>query len=375
MKVRYFILLCFTVIFSACNESNSKTVDGSDSTVSKQADSPEILYSFAFVGCNRVDRHDTDKKEATDASTANLSALKRIYTDISNLERQPELFFFLGDLVLGESTLENLDSQLEAWVKLYTNKSFSAISDSSIEMVAVPGNHEMLTYADHGIPNHSEWPLQGATAIWMKHMQPFLPSDREYISGLDSLINQATFSFVRNHIGFIVMNTDTYNAPTKENPYGLEGIIPLQWISDKVKAYQADESIEHIFVLGHKPYYVGGQPQTGHKGLPQGPELWPLLQEHQVLAMLSAHEHDYQRMQPQGEGTYQIIAGNGGSPYGGATFFGYTIINILSNGEVELQSKGFDIGEPYYQAVPENKMTVRDSTILSWTKNANSYVK
>ena len=71
----------------------------------------------------------------------------------------------------------------------------------------------------------------------------------------------------------------------------------------------------------------------------------------------------------------QIIAGNGGSPYGGATFFGYTIINILSNGEVELQSKGFDIGEPYYQAVPENKMTVRDSTILTWTKNANPYVK
>lgn len=373
--MQFYTILCITAICFACIESNKKAAGSSDLTESNQAETSEILYSFAFVGCNRVDYTDRNNLEATDVTTANLSALKRIYRDISNLKRQPELFFFLGDLVLGESTLENLDSQLEAWVKLYKNKAFSPISDSSIEMVAVPGNHEMLTYADYGIPNQTEWPLKGATAIWMKHMQPFIPSDREQITGPDSLDNQATFTFTRDHIGFIIMNTDTYNAPTKENPYGEEGMIPLQWISDKIKVFQADESIEHIFVLGHKPYYVGGQPETGHRGLPQGPELWPLLQEHQVLAMLSAHEHDYQRMQPQGEGTYQIIAGNGGSPNGGATFFGYTIINILRNGEVELLSKGFDIGDPYYQDVPENKITIRDSTILTWTKNANPYVK
>lgn len=83
--------------------------------------------------------------------------------------------------------------------------------------------------------------------------------------------------------------------------------------------------------------------------------------------MLSAHVHDYEREQPGDEGTYQIIAGNGGSP-GEATFFGYTIINILSNGEVELESRGFNIGNPYYKAAPENPMTSRDNTILTWEK-------
>ncbi|WP_299253440.1 hypothetical protein [uncultured Aquimarina sp.] len=36
--------------------------------------------------------------------------------------------------------------------------------------------------------------------------------------------------------------------------------------------------------------------------------------------MLSAYVHDYQRMQPKGKGTYQIIAGNCGSD-GSADFF------------------------------------------------------
>ncbi|WP_378174790.1 hypothetical protein [Aquimarina sp. SS2-1] len=88
--------------------------------------------------------------------------------------------------------------------------------------------------------------------------------------------------------------------------------------------------------------------------------------------MLSAHVHDYQRMQPNGEGTYQIIAGNGGSD-GPAAFFGYSTINIMSNGEVQFISRGFDKGSPYYQDVPENVMKVQDSTTLTWSKNHNPY--
>lgn len=336
---------------------------------------PTIVSSFVFVGCNRVDRSDKNNSAATDASTANLAALKRIYKDITELEHQPELFFFLGDLVLGESTLTNLEDQLSAWVQLYENTAFSKISTSGIELVAVPGNHEMLTYADYGVSGHDEWPLKGATDIWMKYMSPYIPTDCEHISGPDALNNRATFSFVRNNIGFVVMNTDTYNAPTKESPYGLEGQIPLKWIETKVKAFQADPTVKHIFVLGHKPYYVKGQPQTGHEGIPDGPKLWPLLYESRVAAMLSAHVHDYYREQPNGDGTYQIIAGNGGSP-GTAKFFGYSIISILSDGTLELESRGYKINTdaPYYKAMPENAIEVKDQTILTWEKNSHPYV-
>lgn len=381
MKRSYYGLILFLIfVVNSCDSSNSSSQDDTTSstdtiggnTIDEEKE-VTILSSFVFVGCNRVGRQDKDNTDATNATSANLSVLKRIYADIANLENKPSQFFFLGDLVLGESTLSNLDGQLDAWVKLYNDTKFSKISTSEIELVAVPGNHEMLTYADHDIPGHTEWPLKGATEIWMKYMSPYIPSDCEHISGKDSLNNQMTFSFVRGNVGFVVMNTDTYNKPTKTNPYGLEGIIPTKWIAKKVKEFRADAKIDHIFVLGHKPYYVGGQAETGHAGLPEGLVLWPLLRQSRVIAMLSAHVHDYQRMQPGGEGTYQIIAGNGGSPDGAATFFGYTIINILSDGEVELQSRGFNIGTPYYAAVPENPMTLRDNTILTWAKNANPY--
>lgn len=232
-RLTYCLFVLLFIALNSCNTPTSKeenTTEEVSKTVEKETTEPSILSSFVFVGCNRVDRHDKDKTEATNASTANLSALKRIYDDITTLEHQPELFFFLGDMVLAESTLDNLNVQLAAWVELYKNPEFSKISESGIELVAVPGNHEMLTYTDHGIPHHDEWPLKGATDIWMKYMSPYIPADCEHINGPDSLENRATFSFVRNNVGFVVMNTDTYNSPTKTNPYGLEGVIPVDWI-------------------------------------------------------------------------------------------------------------------------------------------------
>ncbi|CAM1358985.1 metallophosphoesterase family protein [Tenacibaculum xiamenense] len=370
MKKLIMLVAIGAICIYSCQNKQKKT---SSSTTTLQVQSKDsVLFSFVFLGCNRVDRHQQGDSTATNASTANLSAMKRIWTEISALERKPDLFFFLGDMVLGETDTTNLENQLVAWKKLYCDVDFSPISLSKIEMVAVPGNHEMLYWHDYNVPHHDEWPLKGATEIWMNEMEEFMPEDREVVTGNDSINNQMTFSFVRQNIGFILMNTDTYNEPTKENPYGLEGQIPTQWIVNKVKEYKDNPSIDHVFVLGHKPYYVSGKPKTGHKGLPEGPILWPKLEENHVVAMLSAHLHDYQRMQPGGKGTYQIIAGNAGSP-GEAKFFGYSKIDILNNGEVKLTSMGYNIGNPYYKAVPENPSTLRDSTTLTWEANKNPY--
>ncbi len=89
--------------------------------------------------------------------------------------------------------------------------------------------------------------------------------------------------------------------------------------------------------------------------------------------MLSAHVHDYQRMQPGGDSTYQVIAGNGGSK-GQAAFFGYSTINVYSSGKVQLVSKGFTKGNPYYSPTsPEAPFDIKDSTYLTFTPNANPY--
>lgn len=342
-----------------------------------------VVYSFVFVGCNRVQHGDEKNKSATNASSANLYALQRIYTEIAGEKRKPELFFFLGDMVTAEEQdTTKLHNQLDAWLKQYYNTSFSPISTSGIELVTVPGNHESLySYRNKTLPNgqpdpnyDKEFPEKGATEIWMRYMNKFIPANAERVSGPDSLNNRATFSFVRKNIAFVVMNTDTYNDP-EGNGLGHEGLIPSDWINTQVKKYRADKSIEHIFVLGHKPYYVNNLPDTSHEGLWKGPEIWPTLESEHVVAMLSAHMHDYQRVQPAGTGTYQVIAGNGGSQ-GSATFFGYSRIDILQSGKVRLVSRGYncvDDKDNYWKPQPQNPFTTRDSTILSWAANANPY--
>ncbi|MGB3467802.1 MAG: metallophosphoesterase, partial [Cyclobacteriaceae bacterium] len=239
-----------------------------------------------------------------------------------------------------------------------------------IEMVAVPGNHEML-YSRKVNDEWKEFPLAFSTDVWMKHMADYMPAKRDHVTGSDSLVNRMTFSFIRKNIGFIVMNTDTYNSPTPNSKYGKEGLIPLSWVLNKIQEYQQLGSVEHIFLLGHRPYYVNGNPVVDHAGLPDGPVLWPAMNKAGVTALLSAHVHDYQRYQPGGKGAYQIIAGNAGSD-GEATFFGYTTINVHKSGKTRLIAKGFDIGDPY-TTVTDGSSTIRDSTTLLLSKNGNPY--
>jgi hypothetical protein len=364
MKKSLFVLP-FMLLLIYCN--NAGKPEQSQAKPAIQVSKDSILFSFVFVGCNRLDHKDVAKQQPYDGSTANRAVLKWIFDQVMQLPHKPEQFFFLGDIVLGETDTTTLDGQLKAWVNLYQDKGFSNFQNSGIEFIAIPGNHEMLYAGQH----HKEWPLNGATDVWMKSMGGFMPKDRDQVPD-KSGNSRMTFAFKRHNVGFIVMNTDTYNEPTAQNPNGLEGIVDTQWIVDKVKQYRADKSIEHIFVLGHKPCYVDNQLETGHDGLPEGPILWPVLTQSHVCAMLSAHVHDYQRMQPGNTGTYQIIAGNGGSS-GQAAFYGFTLINVLKNGNIELKSIGFDKGNPYYTVPANAEAVVQDSSILTWSTNSNPY--
>ncbi len=383
MKIRHVLSVCIlSIVFHSCksNTDANTATDVATEVISEEniaEDTP--IFSFSFMGCNRVNSGD-----AVDSipSTANKYALQRIFKELTVTQDQPELFFFLGDLVLAETTLPNLDSQLKAWESLYKSDAFSS---SGIELVAVPGNHEML-YAKKVKTKHhkngkwKEFPLKGSTDIWLNYMKPYMPSGRVTAPSSDTMDNRLTFAFKRHNVGFIVMNSDTYNPDSPDNPHGLglEGQVPAQWVTDQVKAYKADASVEHIFVLAHRPYYVDGKTETGHHGLPQGPELWPVFQENHVAALLSAHVHDYQRWQPindnLGGGTYQIVAGNGGSE-GAAPFFGYSTITVMKSGKLEFDSVGFCIGDPYTAAVPENPTISRDKITLTWAKNPMEFAQ
>ncbi|NQY08078.1 MAG: metallophosphoesterase [Flavobacteriales bacterium] len=365
MKISTYLLL-IVLAFSLSNCSHS----GENSEPTTETEKIDTLFTFTFLGCNRVSYSDQKLPAATNSTTANVTALKRIFNKIGGESHKPDLFFFLGDMVMAENDSIALDTQLIAWVEQYNDPAFSKMAKAGIEMVAIPGNHEILYFDTE---NHGEYPLKGATETWIKHMSKYMPDDRKHVTGADSVVNQMTFSFVRNNVAFVMMNTDTYNEGTKLNPLGLEGQIPTDWIIKKVQHYSTQPGVDHIFVMGHKPYYINCKGFTGHAGFPEGPKLWPAIDKAGAVAMLSAHRHEYLRSQPGGKGTYQIIAGNGGSK-GQATFFGYSTIHILSNGDVKLISEGFDIGNPYYAGVPNNLFTLRDSTTLTRTANANPYL-
>lgn len=314
-----------TMLFVALSCNNSPSAPQStknDTLVSASTDS--IAYSFAFLGCNR-------EGHASNPSTADTAILNAIMADILSQQRQPDALFFLGDLVLGETDTATLDRQLSHWVPLIKSYRLPA----SMELVALPGNHEMLKNL-----HYKETPLYGTTSVWMRHMGRFMPLDREKVTPDPEGYNQMTFAFSRKGIGFIAMNTDTYN----ETP-GKEGMINKAWVESKIQSYC--DSFSLVFVLSHKPAFSYGQFQTGHSGFPDSKSIMNVMNAGHAVALLSAHVHDYQRWQPLGSGPYQIIAGNGGSPLDGSAlnpYFGYSIINVLKSGRVALRTRGLASG-------------------------------
>jgi hypothetical protein len=85
--------------------------------------------------------------------------------------------------------------------------------------------------------------------------------------------------------------------------------------------------------------------------------------------MLSAHVHQYQRLQPNGK-TYQLVAGNGGSAAYDSippAFFGYTRINVWASGRIEMISEGYDSPAMYTYPVKNPKWSIRDSLFdMNW---------
>lgn len=385
MKHITFYLSAF-VLIAGCSSDDHDTGPDNDpgDTVTSNAPTPSVVilpehevhpdsveFSFVFVGCNRVG-YSQQFKPGTNASSANLHQLQRTWQEVSAMNPKPKYFFFLGDLVEAEANLDSLYNQLPAWIAEYDDPNFSPIKTSGIEMVAVPGNHEMLYYDTH---NDWEYPLTGATEVWNEYMDKYMPSAPLNRITTDSVANSQTYSFDHGSVHFIVMNTDTYNEDS------LIGQIPNGWIQQDIINARQNPNTRHIFLLGHKPSYVGNSYGDTRENIDSTltNQLWPVMKSNQVEAMLSAHNHQYCRSQPT-DASYQIIAGNGGSPYTPTIseerqFFGYSVIHVMKNGQVHLQSLGRSIPmNNILEPIPDSvKTTVRDAADISWGTHATPY--
>lgn len=359
MRTPYCTLLLLIVLggfFSRCTEPQSPPEIELD-RINDFLVQDSVLFSFAFVGCNRIDRGDRHKEAANkNGSTANVPVLNRIFEDIDALPKTPDLFFFLGDLVLGETNTNKLNSELAAWKTFYQD----SLARRNMELVAVPGNHEMLYYEQS---DGNEYPLNGATDVWLQYMNEYMPTSRTTAPSTDSMDNKLTFSFTRGNVGFVVMNTDTYNPPNNEHPFGAESRVPIDWINKELARLQRKPDIEHVFVLGHKPHYISKTDTAqGHDGIHDGEKIWQQMENTHALAMLSAHKHWYDCFQVDDKVT-QVIAGNGGSTM--PKEFGYSLIQIMQSGKVELISKGYKVTHPYY-GENNNPFHTKPTVELNW---------
>jgi len=325
-------------------------------------------YRFVVVGCNRVNPGD-----APGPSTANVYHLNRTFLEVSQLSPLPKYFFFAGDLidgVGGSNDTAGLLSEYTGWKQLYAN---SSLSDSGVQMVTIMGNHE-----SESSDNSLAYPAAERTFI--RNMSEFIignngPKALGLTAGTDSLItdqSQLTYSFNYKNLStkndhFVIINTDAVGRDWK---------APFVWVNNDVTAARQASSTRHIFVMGHKPAYPS--PITPTDGLVMYPYqrnmFWNALQNNRAEAMFAAHNHNwdtvhYNYNQPA-LSTWQVIAGNGGSPISGAwsdPYYGYTVVNVYTNGQVTVQNYGRDINPNAYTAsIPTVLTTLKGTFNITW---------
>jgi hypothetical protein len=329
----------------------------SDKSTAPAVNPNGVAYSFVVVGCNRLAATET----LGVASTANVQELNRTFSDIAALNPKPNFFFFDGDLVLGyTSDSTALDRELQAWVALYKA---SPLAGSSVELVAIPGNHETQ--------NAAKISTAPGERVWLRDLAPYITrgGNGPGVGGADALQtdqSKLTYSFDYQDAHFVTLNTD---------PVGKDWHVPAYWAAEDIAAAKA-RGQKHVFAIGHKPAYPYPTVPTDGLVMDQVARdaFWSILQTNQVEAMFSAHNHMAYRSQPTGH-TWMVIAGNGGTPIeatvdptipGTGTWFGFTLVTVTNSGRVFSKNYGRDVPAAGYATAPTVATTMRDSVEITW---------
>lgn len=304
-----------------------------------------IVSSFAFFGCNRVDKEDWNPKE--NPSSANLPQLRRTFSDLSALQRIPRYVFGGGDLVLGyaDDRGETTHAQLVAWKSEYDRSPLAG----KTTFLPVAGNHELNKKTKKGkLPNA---PTVDMWNRWLRESGFPQPSangpkpkdaDKDRVAGDQSRLN---YSFDDHGVRYVVLNTDTLTSEPDPKTGTKVAWIPANWAKSDIERAQHRKSTIAIFLIGHRNL-VDPTNCTGDSPIDKQPGeilLKALRDNDKVKAYVCAHVHASDIRNLGGKsGAYQIIAGNGGSslepdwkPSNG-TFFGYVRLETYRSGRVLL---------------------------------------
>ena len=324
----------------------------------------ESVYRFAFIGCNRLG---FEVDIAKNPSTANVQQLKNTFREVARMEPRPTHFFFVGDLILGYTGWLSSVDQLKAWKGLYEQ---SELPRSGVTLVPVMGNHEaLLSIQDEKTKEWTDYPNPPGVLAWKYVMKPLLKwrdGPSKAAPNPDSVMldeRDLSFSVVDENVMFICLNTDTLidNVTT--------GDIPLHWLEQKLEEGQNNPDIDHIFVMGHKPLVMPDMLAWIVREEERQPAIDLLTNHSKVRAFLTSHYHFWDfRLMPGG--VPQIIAGNGGSPLKGSFlepgvgYYGFTVIDILKNGDIVAESWGRPVPDPYSSDEPQPAATLRERKVL-----------
>ncbi len=313
-----------------------------------------VVISFAFFGCNRMDKKDWEGQKDTNPSSANVPQLRQNFTDIANLRVVPSLVFCGGDIVMNyaDDRGEVLRAQLDAWA--IEAKSSPLFKKTTI--VPMPGNHETnRKVGEDKITNPA------TVAVWDSwfNAEGFAKLATNAASAEKSL----NYSFDRAGVHFLVLNSDTVGAANKI------ARIPLEWAQKDVKAANENPKVRAIFVLAHRNLI---DPITAAGDAPidvvdAKPFLVTLQHARKVRAFVCAHVHAFD-ITPLGGSSRarQVILGNGGSkleklwqPKRG-TFFGFGVFDVYRSGRVVLRNYKRPVPKNYFSAdtVPATSETV-----------------
>ena len=327
-------------------------------------ESDPTVYRFAFFGCNRVGFTELSKDNPSSANRAQLDASFR---ELVNFSPRPRYVFGVGDLVNGYTHGMGLRRQLKAWKSLVKK---SALNRSGITLVPIVGNHEvLLSIFRQKTKTWKDYPSPEALAVWIDEMRPYhhwKDGPTQANGNPDQLTSdqsRVSFTVTDGNVLYICVNTDTFIDNTTI------GDVPLVWLEKKLAAAQADESIQHIFVLGHKT--IERPDLAGEIIRKEERELMSqmLAKSSKVRAYLTAHYHlwNFRHLKT---GVPQVIAGNAGTaPSGqfnvdGQGYFGYTVVDILKSGKVVVESWGRPIPEPYDSMETPPPSTLRERVLL-----------
>jgi len=324
--------------------------------------SDPVTTSVAYLGCNRVGDGAASENLP---STANVANLLQDFTEIPDPTQHvpvPSHVLFVGDLVVNHVTgTTTLESQLEGWKAVYES---SALSTSSVALVTIAGNHEMLAKVDVG-GQSVEVSNPPTGTVFTSMMAAFIPAGNgptEAPPNPDGVArdeSQLSFSFRDGNRMFVLLDTDTYIGD--DSPDGI-GYVPLNWLQEQLRQAQSDATIGHVFVFGHKP--IVGQEGEGETIAPSQRAAFQSVlcdpsgrgEPTKVRGYFCAHAHywDYDSLPcPSAPGMLnQVINGNGGTsvenaffepPHG---FFGYTILGVTRSGRVVLEAWGRPVTVP-----------------------------